>query len=41
MAVQTKSETSFQQYKHERNRCRERIGKLTNHAKISSLRKFR
>jgi len=41
MPVQTKSETSFKQYQHKRNRCCERRGKLTNHTKISSLRKFR
>jgi hypothetical protein len=41
MALHTKSEVSFKQYKGKRNRYLERMGKLTKHIEISSIRKFR
>jgi len=40
MAVHTKSETSFKQYKSKWNRCWERMGTLIKHLKISSTWKF-
>jgi hypothetical protein len=41
MAVHTKCEVSFKQYKGKQNRYRERMGKLTKHIEIGSIQKFR
>jgi hypothetical protein len=41
MAVHTKSEGSFKQYKGRRNRYWERMGILTKHIEISSVRKLK